>query len=150
MSTPPGRVVPRRYTQQNNISCTVQGGGGLPQSESQPLHPPPSQNLSFYGKLRFWHVHALPCTALHCPAPPCTGLHSCTTVNHSICRPLGKKFLTVTHPSRQGGGLCTGRPPCRGPQLLPTLPTVANGPTGAPWQPPRSPLLCPPSRPTLY
>ena len=42
----------------------------------------------------FWHVHALPCTALHCPAPPCTTLQdSCTTINHSICRPLGGTMM---------------------------------------------------------
>ena len=44
--------------------------------------------------LQFWHVHALPCTALHCPAPSCTALQdSCTTVNHSICRPLGGTMM---------------------------------------------------------
>ena len=44
--------------------------------------------------VQFRYVHALPCTALHCPAPPCTTLQdSCTAYNHSICRPLGGTMM---------------------------------------------------------
>ena len=42
--------------------------------------------------LLFWHVHALPCTALHCPAPLCTAHWTSTLQPATVfAGPLGAR-----------------------------------------------------------
>ena len=43
------------------------GGGGVPEQQFCK-----KTACSSYVQPWFWYVHALPCTALHCPAPLCT------------------------------------------------------------------------------
>ena len=43
-------VVPRRYTQQNNIGCTVQGGGGSTSVSASATATPPPPKPQFLWK----------------------------------------------------------------------------------------------------